>query len=402
MPNQHGEHHLVTVWNPSYAADAMEQHLGLLLHLAGEYDKGAISDEQLYVWWGKVRSPNRQGPQANADDIRRIAKELDAGERDEVQLYLTDYQSLYVGDVDLIREGGPGDDESVHMPAYYVQERLAFDFSFRLRDIRRLVTRDMPEVIAELKELRNVHYNDRPVSLFGGMVDLPLIVTRPDGRRFFDDAERDALTGGDLWAEFDAEHASTVAVLERDLRLNLLGDVAWSRLEPEVRVFIAQAEKTFREHRDDPAFDFGPVIVGLGTALDRQTNATLAVALRSGVPVNARRVNLGGQTVDLLGFRALTLGELARVLGGEWQLGTALKDVVENAAWFTGSFPVMLDALAEVRNAAAHGKERIDRKRATEWRDRILGVGSIGEIVELAKVRVKALAGSVATVRARP
>src|SRR5690348_10053509 len=158
MPNQSAEHHLVTVWNPSYAADAMEQHLGLLLHLAGEYDKKAIGDEQLYVWWGKVRSPNRQGPQANAEDIRRLA------------------------------------------------------------------TRDMPEVIAELKELRNVHYNDRPVSLFGGMVDLPLIVTRPDGRRFFDDDERDALTDGKLWAEFDAEHASAVAVLERDLRLNLLGD----------------------------------------------------------------------------------------------------------------------------------------------------------------------------------
>ena len=42
-------------------------------------------------------------------------------------------------------------------------------------------------MIAELKVLRNVHYNDRPVSLFGGMVDLPLIVTRPDGRRFFDE-----------------------------------------------------------------------------------------------------------------------------------------------------------------------------------------------------------------------
>ena len=41
------------MWNPSYASDAIEQHLGLLLHLAGEYDKGAIGDEQLYVWWAR-------------------------------------------------------------------------------------------------------------------------------------------------------------------------------------------------------------------------------------------------------------------------------------------------------------------------------------------------------------
>jgi hypothetical protein len=99
MPNHGQEHHLVTVWNPSYAADAMEQHLGLLLRFAGQYDKREITDDQLYVWWGKVRSPNRQGPQANVEDLERIAKELEAGERDEVQLYLTDYQSLYVGDV---------------------------------------------------------------------------------------------------------------------------------------------------------------------------------------------------------------------------------------------------------------------------------------------------------------
>ena len=300
MPNQRAEHHLVTVWNPSYAADAMEQHLGLLLHLVGEYDKGSVSDEKIYVWWGKVRSPNRQGPQANVDDIRRIAKELDDAERDEVQLYLTDYQSLYVGDVDLIRAGDLGDAEDGHVPAYYRQERLTCDFWFRLRDIRRLVSRDMLEVIAELKALRNVHYNDRPVSLFGGMVDLPLIVTRPDGRRFFDDAERDVLTNGALWAEFDAEHASAVAVLERDLRLNLLGDATWSRLEPEVRVFIAQAEKTFREHRDDHAFDFGPVVIGLARAVERQTNALLGAALRAVFQLRARRANVDGRTVDLL------------------------------------------------------------------------------------------------------
>jgi hypothetical protein len=74
MPSQPAEHHLVTVWNPSYAADAMEQHLGLLLGLAAGYEKGTVSDEKLYVWWGKVRSPNRQGPQANVEEIRRIGE----------------------------------------------------------------------------------------------------------------------------------------------------------------------------------------------------------------------------------------------------------------------------------------------------------------------------------------
>jgi hypothetical protein len=70
-----------------------------------------------------------------------------------------------------------------------------------------------------------------------------------------------------------------------------------------------------------------------------------------------------------------------------------LRGALEYGAWFTGELPVVLDAFAGVRNAAAHG-ERIDRRTATEWRDRVLGVGCVGEIVELAKVRVKSPAAA--------
>jgi hypothetical protein len=168
-----------------------------------------------------------------------------------------------------------------------------------------------------------------------------------------------------------------VAVLERDLRLNLLGDATWSRLEPEVRAFIAQCEKTYWEHRDDHAFDFGPVILGLARALERQTNAVLTQRCgRVCQRTQGARTLTGGRGPARV--PRLSIGELARVLGGERELASALQSVVDNARCFTGEFPVMLDAFAEVRNAVAYG-ERIDRKRATEWRGRILGVGSIGE-----------------------
>lgn len=49
-------------------------------------------------------------------------------------------------------------------------------------------------MIAELRALRNLGYNDKPVSLYGGMVDLPLVVYRPDNRRFFDREARDRIT----------------------------------------------------------------------------------------------------------------------------------------------------------------------------------------------------------------
>jgi len=381
------DRHLVTVWNPSYAVNAMEQHLAVLLDLADRYERDALSDDALYVWWGKVRSSNRQTPQAHLDDLRAVAQEIAAETRDETQLYLTDYQSLYVGDVDGIVEGDLPARERAHVPSYYAANDLKCDFWFRLRDIRRLVTGDMLAVIEELKLLRNMHYHGRPVSLFGGMVDLPLFVTRPDGRRFFDEAERDAQTDERLWAEFDAEAGAGVAAMERELRENLFGEATWTCLEPTTRVFIATAEKLYREHRSDPAFDFGPVMTSLSKALEVQVNATLRRALAK-VPASARRVNLEGRTVDLAEHRALGLGHLVTAIARERELNTVLTSMLVNGAWFTGSLPTILDDFRGVRNEGTH-ESRVDRATATRWRNRLLGVGCAGDFVELAKVRVR-------------
>jgi hypothetical protein len=111
------------------------------------------------------------------------------------------------------------EDEVAHMPAYY-QGREA-DFWFRLFDIRRLVDDDTPAVIQQTRRLLNRRYNDRPVSLYGGMVELPLIVTHPDDMKWF--ADRDLLTGDALWAVRDAEMRADTSRLARDLPENLLG-----------------------------------------------------------------------------------------------------------------------------------------------------------------------------------
>ena len=101
-------HHLLTVWNPSYATDAMEAHLAILLGWAARHDKGDADDDDLYVWWGKVRSQNRQAPQANVDEIRAIGRAFearDSAEASETHVYLTDYRSLYVGELLQVVEG---------------------------------------------------------------------------------------------------------------------------------------------------------------------------------------------------------------------------------------------------------------------------------------------------------
>jgi hypothetical protein len=244
--------HLVTVWNPSYADDAMDAHLRVLLRSAEQARtgqgvgnaanaahasdaEGAGSGEAPCVWWAKVRSPNRQQPLPHADDILAIQGQVEAGI--ETHLYLTDYRSLYVADLDeitadRIRSDTPA--EKNHMPEYY--EGMLADMWFRLLDIRRIVSDDTPAVIAELKQLRNRRYNDRQVSLYGGMVDLPLIVRREKNVSWF--ADREALLDGELWAERDAHNRSDTERMMRELRDNPLGEYVWSNLAPATRTFL--------------------------------------------------------------------------------------------------------------------------------------------------------------------
>lgn len=383
------QRHLVSVWNPSYEADAMEQHLNALLANAAKHRAGECDEEEVYVWWGKIRSANRQQPIPHLADILSIDDELGSDDATvasdrEVHLYLTDYRSLYVAHVGGITADDMSDDEA-HVPAFYAAQGFNCDCWFQLWDIRRVVSNDTLAVVEELKKLRNTRYNDRPVSIYGGMVDLPLIVTRADGARYFDHSVRAALTAGRFWCEFDAER-SGIGAIEQDLRENLFGDEAWSGLEPAARSFIASAEKAFRDHRSDPAFDFTPVLVDFAKALEVQGNALLRRALAK-APSDVRYANVDGRTVDLTRGDFLSLGQLARVIGNDKGVNDWLRRHVRPGDWVGISLAPVMKEMAELRNPAAH-TERFAREQMVPLRDRLVGVGCMGQLAELGRVRV--------------
>lgn len=379
--------HLVGVWNPSYEADAMDGHVALLLEHARAFRAKQCDEEEVYVWWGKLRSRYRQGPLPHLGDVLALDEPLRGEEPPETHLYLTDYRSLYVAHLaevtaEDVREW-PG--EGSHLPDYYKQSGVHADCWFRLFDIRRVVLDDTPAVIAELRHVRNVHYHDTRVSLYGGMVNLPLVVTREDGTRWFDPATRAQLTGGRHWVEFDAAQAGT-GRMQEELREHRFGTTLWEHLDPAARGFIATAEQLYRAHRNDAAFDLSIVVVNFAKALEVQGNAVLRRAL-AGATRDVRLANLDGASVDLVEGGPFPLGTLARAIGEDQARAAWLRTRLVHGAWFTGSLPALLEEVRAARNPAAHG-ERVDRGTVARLRGQLVGVGSIGSLVELAKVRL--------------
>ncbi len=378
------DRHLLGVWNPSYAADAMDAHLRMLLANIAAFRAGQIPEDDVYVFWGRVRSEHRRAGLPHLAEILAMDETLAPEDGRELHLYLTDYRSLYVGHVYEITADDVRADEGSHVPPYYTERQLQCDCWFRLGDIRRLVLDDTVAVIAELRSLRNTQYDDRPVSLYGGMVNLPLVVSREDGARFFDHDAREALLEGRYWAEADAARTGLGAI-ERDLRENLFGAEAWNALDLTTRTFIATAEQIFRTHRADAGFDFAAVVVNLAKALEVQVNLVVRQALAS-VPQARRQANIEGITRDVAQGPPLTLGQMGRVIAEERPIAEALTARLKEGDWLVRQGSYVLRSVAQHRNPAAHG-EPVTRGVAELLRNQLLGVGCFGDLVRLAGVR---------------
>lgn len=276
------------------------------------------------------------------------------------------------------------------MPAYY-HGRPA-DFWFRLLDLRRLVTDDTEGTIAELKRLRNTRYHDRPVSLYGGMVELPLIVTRDEEAAWFSGAE--PLTDGRLWAERDAQLRGETERLERELRDDLFGRAVWDALQPATRGFLASGEAVFRARRADPRFDFAAPGIEYAKAVETELNALVFSPIRRvlrGRPPAERETRVDGRPLDLgAAVPHQTLGAVLTLLRHDTLVKRALPTALpHDAKWLLGELPSQLEALADLRNPAAHST-LLDRDRAVQLREQVMGIGCEGLVVRLARARLRA------------
>ena len=289
-------------------------------------------------------------------------------------------------DVDEVTARHPREDETelAFVPEYYWQGDLVADCWFRLWDIRRLVADDTVAVVHELRNLLNTRYHNKPVSLYGGMLELPLIVTEVEPREYFDTEYRDHLTNQKLWAQFDTEQAG-IGSLERELRENLFGDDVWLRLDHMARTFIATAEKIYRDHADLPGFDFSTVTVQLAKAvevtgrgivrplLDRADAGFLEKLREKGIPVDWSRYHP-------------SLSDLGQILHEMGQDGRGRKLLpAGEGEWLSKELPGILARFARARGPQAHA-EAGSRQFASEFRRELLGIGCEGVLVRLAKV----------------
>lgn len=384
--------HLMTVWNPSYGDDIMDQHIAVLLEQGEKLKSGEAAIGDVYTWWAKVRSPRRRESLPHLTDILALQEQIDSGA--ETHLYLTDFQSLYVGWLDRLTEENIllDEGEKENIPSYYFNGKWPIDFWLRLKDIRCIVQDDTLSTNDELRKLLNLRYEKNPVSIYGGILETPLIVQRKRPRSWF--AGRDELTNERLWAEFDSDIRGPTATVAKELRDNLFGRMLWSRLEPESQRFLAAGEAVFRTHKNDPSFDFSVPLVECCKTVETELNALLFPPIREKLKDEppAKRIVPGNEKyeIDLGGeVRHQTLGSIHYLLKDSEFFKKAVRTAIgSGSTWILEQLPDRLAGLKQIRNPGAH-KRSFNLEEVDAHRNEILGIGCEGLIVEILRAKMR-------------
>ena len=114
---------LIILYNPYYQNDVIEQHLKVLI-------------ENEKVAFGKVKSKLKNMEQNFQKQLEEIYKSVD--ESNHLQLFLTDYSSMYVAKVIAVSNNDMYD----LAPVYYKEKNLEVETWYVISDICEIVKND--------------------------------------------------------------------------------------------------------------------------------------------------------------------------------------------------------------------------------------------------------------------
>lgn len=202
------QRHLLDVWNQWSWQGRLETHAELLRHFIVQHRRGKLPEDQAYVWWGAIRSEGEYKPFTHLSDLLSMQLECGDPER-EVQLYLTDRDSMFVAHLRELTDMDVRASrlEREHMPPQYVERECEVECWFRISDIR-LIALDVEGTVSAAGELTEARASSWHLALSDDM-EVPMVVTRPDGRRFFEPVERAKGAKGRRWVEVEAKQLAS-------------------------------------------------------------------------------------------------------------------------------------------------------------------------------------------------
>jgi hypothetical protein len=362
---------LLVLYNPYYQKDVIEQHIEVL--------QNANSQENAKVAFGKIRSKLRDYDHPYEQKLLAIYD--DVTEENYLQLFLTDYSSVYVAKVIEVQEAGV---ENI-APSYYKEKGLEVEKWFIISDMRRVVHSDFEQVRDKiLANFTTPNFGNHHYAVYGNSYVYPLVVEMDKPIDYFEYEEANYRYFTEIF-----KNERTLEV-KRQLIHFRFGKEVFYRLHPNTQDAIVSAEIEYMDNRNDPLYDFTAVVVKLSKAFEKELYLFLRELFIHLIEKEPDLADLSyevqGRTFSLQHHRYQkpNLGTHGYLLKHK-EIKSAISEYIKNFSlkYFIFSIlPKAIKFMQPIRNETVHG-EGASLRECDDVRGMMVGIGQSGVLCEL-------------------
>lgn len=322
-----------------------------------------------------------KNPQTSS--LQALQSLLESSNSPFLQLFLTDYASLYVAKVVKIAENA---DESI-IPSYYKKKKLSVEGFFIIEDLRELVRDDFVSVRDKfLANFTTPDYDNHTYALYGNAYVYPLIIEQKQHFAYFEGDERHFLQ---LFKS--AEFLRQKQVLAD----YTFGERYLYAMNPDSFDNLIYAELEFHACKGDRLYDFSSVVLRYAKCFEsecyllvKRLISVLSQRDESILSLTFTQMGKSFEVRSLLTNKAM-LGAYNYLI--ENLLKTHIKEhLSDEFVKFCWKLTKQIAFIQRVRNPVAH-TETASFEQANNLRTRLVGVANLSVLVMMIKARTELL-----------
>lgn len=355
-------YNLLTLYNPYYQKDVIEQHLELL-------------KEEGNVAFGKVRSKHRDYDHPHQQILDTIYASV--SKNTPMQLFLTDYSSMYVANVIEVSEN-----TGVKKPSYY--DTFEVENWFIFDDLRLIVYKDF-ELIRDtiLSNFIGTDFNGSTYAIYGNQYVYPMQITMKESISYFEKEDEDFKYFTDIFKSDE----------QLEMRHNLVnfnfGEKRFYNFSPNTQDNLILAEIEYIHNKNNPLYDFSSVIMKYSKAVEIELHRFLRKVFEFIIEQNhilgyyPYQVNGRDYLLkDLLEQKA-TYGAYNYLLKSP-EIKEGINNFILNknlTHFIIVSIPYYIKTMQDTRNESVHGNST-SLIACNEIREEVMGIGKSGMLTE--------------------
>lgn len=365
---------LLILYNPYYQNDVIEQHLKVLT-------------ENKKVAFGKVKSKLKNMEHAFQEQLDAIYQTVD--ESNHLQLFLTDYSSIYVAKVIAVSN----EDLYDLAPAYYKEKNLEVETWYVISDMCEIVRNDFEKTRDEiLANFTTTNFGNHTYAVYGNSYVYPLMVDMKYEINYFDYDDEEFKYYPDMFK------SEKFLAIKQNLVDYSFGSKYIFQFHPNSLSNIISSEIELQEHKLDSTYDFSSIVIKYSKTLEQEIYLFIKTLFRFLIEKNPNIENI---CYSIQGFEYTVkdifkykpnFGTYKFLLKNETIKEEIAQGLEKHIGFFIQKKLVnYIFYIQDIRNETVHDKPAT-LNDANTLRDKILGIAHESILVELVKYKKMILA----------